>query len=274
MTDARHVLPDLPVEAMARLRQTVAGEDAEPLFTSDLSVKELLLLDETGFEPLGLVVGSSIYHVGIQAVLPTKSRELDVLTRAMYHARELAMQRMEAEASALGADGVVGTKLDVRFFQRGKPVGEFMAIGTAVRHVDDASWRPSTGRPFTCDLSGQDLWMLLQTGRRPVALVMGSCVFHVGQRNPAQVASQAYRSVEMPNYTQAVYSARERAMQRMQAEALDAGAREIVGVRITERNHVWRHHAVEFFAVGTAVKRSGPRRRALTPTLTLGLDAT
>ena len=34
------------------------------------------------------------------------------MTRALYHARELAMNRMEEEADALGADGIVGVRLD------------------------------------------------------------------------------------------------------------------------------------------------------------------
>ena len=36
------------------------------LFTSDLSVNEFLLVRAAGFEPLGLVVGPSIYHIGFQ----------------------------------------------------------------------------------------------------------------------------------------------------------------------------------------------------------------
>ena len=36
-----------------------------------------------------------------------------MLTQAMYHARELAMTRMEEEADALGADGIVGVRLEV-----------------------------------------------------------------------------------------------------------------------------------------------------------------
>ena len=35
------------------------------------------------------------------------------MTRALYHARELAMNRMEEEADALGADGIVGMRLTV-----------------------------------------------------------------------------------------------------------------------------------------------------------------
>src|SRR5579884_4269889 len=85
------------------------------IFTSDLSVNEFLLVKEAGFHPLGLVFGSSIYHVGIQVGRWGKNQELQVLSQAMYHARELAISRMEAEADVLGADGVVGVRLDVEF---------------------------------------------------------------------------------------------------------------------------------------------------------------
>ena len=40
--------------------------NARGLFTSDLSVNEYLCVEKAGFEPVGLVVGSSIYHIGFQ----------------------------------------------------------------------------------------------------------------------------------------------------------------------------------------------------------------
>ena len=39
---------------------------------------------------------------------------MKVLSKAMYHARELAMSRMRAEATAMGADGIVGVKLTIK----------------------------------------------------------------------------------------------------------------------------------------------------------------
>lgn len=262
----------LPAVALNRLRQLEGGDGVEPMFTSDLSVSEFLLIEDAEFEPLGLVVGSSIYHVGIQVVRWTASRELDVLTRAMYHARELAMARMEAEAEELGADGIVGVRLTIEFYDWGNNIAEFMAIGTAVRHRHGGSWRAPSGKPFTSDLSGQDFWTLLQTGQRPVALVMGNCVYHVAHRRMLTALSQSYRNVELPNFTQALYSARELAMERMQYEAREAGAQGVVGVQIIEKNHVWGHHALEFFAIGTAVTRFREGQPALTPRLTLSLD--
>ena len=86
-------------------------EIARGFFTSDLSVNEFLLVKQAGFEPLGLVLGSSIYHIGFQQANWNQNQEMGVLTQAMYHARELAMTRMEEEADQLGADGIVGVRL-------------------------------------------------------------------------------------------------------------------------------------------------------------------
>src|SRR5262245_573625 len=104
---------DLPRHAAERMRE-MKGEHGEGrLFTSDLSVNEFLLVKRAGFEPLGLVIGSSIYHIGFQQSMWSQNQEMAVLSQAMYHARDLAMTRMEAEADALGADGVVGVRLEV-----------------------------------------------------------------------------------------------------------------------------------------------------------------
>jgi hypothetical protein len=81
-----------PQAADSRLAQT-AGADPAGVFTSDLSVAEYVLLGEAGFEPLGFVVGSSIYHVGLQVGRWSQNQELQVLTQAMYSARELGRPR-------------------------------------------------------------------------------------------------------------------------------------------------------------------------------------
>ena len=121
----------VPQDAIKRLSELQPGK-AGSIFTSDLSVNEFLLVREAGFRPLGLVLGSSIYHVGLQVGRWGKNQELNVLSQALYHARELAMTRMEAEADALGADGIVGVRLDVELKEFGNDIAEFIAIGTAI----------------------------------------------------------------------------------------------------------------------------------------------
>ena len=55
----------LPEDAMKRLRELKPGKKGA-LFTFDLTVNEFLLVKEAGFHPLGLVLGTSIYQVGLQ----------------------------------------------------------------------------------------------------------------------------------------------------------------------------------------------------------------
>ena len=65
--------------------------------------------------------------------------------------------------------------------------------------------------------------------------------YHVAHRRALQAMAQAYRNIELPNFTQALYRARELAMERMQYEAQQAKAEGVVGVQIIEKNHIWGH---------------------------------
>jgi uncharacterized protein YbjQ (UPF0145 family) len=258
---------DLPEGASKRLAELEHG-----LFTSDLSVNEFLLIKEAGFHPLGFVMGSSIYHTGIQARRWNKSQELTKLTEAMYNARELAMTRMEEEADELGADGVVGVRLDVNYYEWGRDAAEFIAVGTAVKAEDGTSHRNALGKPFTSDLSGQDFWTIMQTGYVPQGLVMGTCVFHIAHRGIGQALGSVGQNVELPNFTQALYEARELAMTRMQDEANTLGATGIVGVRLEEKSHQWGSHTIEFLSLGTAVKKGAGDVTLPRPTTIISLD--
>jgi uncharacterized protein YbjQ (UPF0145 family) len=244
---------------------------ARGFFTSDLSVNEFLLVKQSGFEPIGLVLGSSIYHIGFQQAMWNQNQEMTVLTQAMYHARDLAMTRMEEEADQLGADGIVGVRLDIGRYEWGADLAEFIAVGTAVKHRDGELHRAPNGRPFTSDLSGQDFATLLRAGYRPAGLVMGNCVYHVARQGMLAALRQIGRNVEMPNFTQALYEARELAMERMQSEADELKAGGIVGARIVERSHGWGSHVIEFFAIGTAVVPTTSEHEIDKPELVLPL---
>jgi uncharacterized protein YbjQ (UPF0145 family) len=259
-------LEGVPEAGRGRLEQNKRG-----LFTSDLSVAEFLLVKEAGFDPLGLVVGSSIFHIGFQQSSWKKSEEMVVLSEAMYTARELAMTRMEEEADQLGADGVVGVRLNIGRYEWGADLAEFIAIGTAVKHRGGELHRAPNGRPFTSDLSGQNFSTLLRAGYRPVGLVMGNCVYHVAHQGLRAAWKQIGRNQEMPTYTQALYEARELAQERMQAEANELQAGGIVGASITERSHGWGSHVIEFFAIGTAVVPMSVDHQIEQPSLMLPL---
>src|SRR5216684_6324482 len=250
-----------PQAADSRLAHT-AGADPSGVFTSDLSVSEYVLLGEAGFEPLGFVVGSSIYHIGLQVGRWSQNAELQVLTQAMYSARELAMARMSAEADHLGADGVVGVSLRMQMYVWGQDVLEFVATGTAVKALaGEGAHRAPDGRAFTSDLSAQDFFRLLAAGAVPVSFVLGTCVYHIAHQGVLQSLRQVGQNQEMLQFTQGVYEARELSLARMQAEAAQAKASGIVGVTVEVKNHVWGQHATEFLATGTAVRRLAEEHR-------------
>ena len=265
-----------PTAAEGRLAKT-AGADPAGVFTSDLSVSEYVLLGEAGFEPLGFVVGSSIYHVGLQIGRWNKNQELQVLTQAMYNARELAMARMRAEADHLDSDGIVGVQLRMQMYAWGQNCLEFVATGTAVKHLaGHGAHRAPDGRAFTSDLSAQDFFRLLAAGAVPVSFVLGTCVYHIAHMGVMQSLRQVGQNQEMMQFTQGVYEARELALARMQAEAAQARASGIVGVTVEVKNHVWGEHATEFLATGTSVRRLAEEHKlpetSPRPTFTLGLD--
>jgi len=322
---------EIPKHAHERL----ADARRRDFFTSDLSVSEFLLVREAGFDPVGLVMGTSIYQVAPNVPKTTTGCELVDTTKALYHARELAMTRMEDEAAELGADGIVGVRLTMNLttdpnrvqFQRyrawwkwakhygfrrpqsaptggwfagwedlaqtqwqqwtrqmgwamvplppwaqptskasysfGANTAEFIAIGTAVRHRDGVSYKNNKGKPFQSDLSGQDFWMLIRTGFRPVGFVMGNCVYYVP---PRLLFAPSNVSCELAEYTHALYDARELALARLQDEAEELGATGIVGVTVAEEQHSWRAvpwnignaaldtgEVIELFVIGTAV---------------------
>jgi uncharacterized protein YbjQ (UPF0145 family) len=320
--DQQNIPVALPQDAQARLSEMRGGEGRRKLFTSDLSVSELALIHEAGFEPLGMVIGSSIYHIGWQPNYVAygglgmgyvyQDQELDTLTAAKYQARELAMSRMEAEADALGADGVVGVRLTVGEFEWGADLAEFMAVGTAVRARTASagaggSFRTKFGKPFTSDLSGQEFATLLKAGYRPLGLTMGVSVYAAYQNGyefqmisgwsfgwTGMTGGIGSYNQEVNHFTDAMYATRNLAMSRLHREAEELGAEGIVGMRVevsprlskgdpefweelNERDaglpaNHWRTFLVDMFAIGTAVAPLGAEHQIAPPQMIVFLD--
>lgn len=88
------------------------------------------------YEVLGLVKGATIQtkNIGKDIGAGLKSvigGELKGYTEMMETARDLAMQRMEAEAKNLGADAIVCVQFSTSAVMTG--AAEVMAFGTAVK---------------------------------------------------------------------------------------------------------------------------------------------
>ena len=66
-----------------------------------------------------------------------RNTEMQNYTQALYDARELALSRMQAEAEAEHAEGIVGAQVRESSHGWGSHVIEYFAIGTAVTSISD-----------------------------------------------------------------------------------------------------------------------------------------
>jgi uncharacterized protein YbjQ (UPF0145 family) len=230
----------IPPRAEQRLTELREAE-GRTLFTSDLSVNEFALMARAGLQPVSQVMGSSVYHVGWQGMpgsffgMGRGAFELGVLSEAWNRARGLALSRLQQEARFAGADAVVGVHIQWGAHDFAPNSVEMVAVGTAVR----TSGPERTDPPVLCDLSGQDLWNLLQAGYRPVGVVGATTVFYVVSQWSTLRLTTSWLSgpsnQELPDFTQAIYTAREVAFGHLGAQAQSFGAHGIVGVSIDQR---------------------------------------
>ncbi len=120
------------------------------VFTSDISTSDFWLLRDAGYVPIGLVLGNSVYSMGVLGNLVTSIKgvmktELTPITELMHEAKTLAISRLANEAEKLNADGVIGVKLKVEYMHNNEWM-EITAIGTAIKKVNDGSFSNSPNK--------------------------------------------------------------------------------------------------------------------------------
>ncbi|HEY3997225.1 MAG TPA: heavy metal-binding domain-containing protein [Candidatus Xenobia bacterium] len=110
--------------------------------SSDLTGPELWNMCHLGIAPLRLVLGASVYSLGMiggfmAAMRGLRRGEITELTALVYEARERALQTLAKEAQACAADDVAGIK--VYFYELPNNLIEVLAIGTAVKRTAGVS---------------------------------------------------------------------------------------------------------------------------------------
>ncbi len=273
----------LPIQAQRRLsEETEAGH---PLFTSDLSTNEFLLTRKEGYIALSQVMSSSIYQVGWQFsrnyTWNTVASELTTVSNAHQHAAQLALGRLEQEATLLKAHGVIGVRLTTRSYEWGQNLLEYTAIGTAIRLPNT----PPPQHPFLSDLSGQEFWTLLQAGYYPAGVVMGYSSYYVSlgsnmtQQLRGWFGSGGYNQEIVP-FSQALYTARDLGMYRLVNMARRLNAFGVVGMHIDYNRNIEEYETenpsryyldlfVHFSVIGTAIRAQKQDHVIPEPKLTL-----
>jgi uncharacterized protein YbjQ (UPF0145 family) len=227
---------------LSELRGTQGGDGGRAgSFTSDLSVNGFALCHQLGLTPLSQVMGSSIYQMGYQGAWgatsfgPSALVELDSLSQALNEVRGRALNRLAEEARHVGADAVVGVETragESDLGGSGQLALEQMVLGTAVRREGARN-----EQPVMTELSVADYALLLRAGIEPAGIVAWSSVFfasyaYSGMLGGGPGMMSSMQPYELSEFTQALYSARERTMGQITQQASALGASGVVGVRI------------------------------------------
>lgn len=131
---------------------------SEPIITN-LTAVDVSKLVQVGYEPVGLCVGYAFTYQGLgfrsANLRAYKNAEHPDFARATAGALEIARQRLDADAIALAADGVVGFRFHHRRLGEkaaGTRYFRIVMTGTAVKR--DPFSKPNYGEsPFVIDLS-------------------------------------------------------------------------------------------------------------------------
>ncbi|MEU6505992.1 heavy metal-binding domain-containing protein [Streptomyces sp. NPDC046942] len=272
----------LPPAAAARIAE-LRGSGT---WSSALSTGEFAGLRAVGFEPVGQVMGSAVYHVGrsgrywgyhdclyqsgwfaagggyARVALSGAGAPSAGLVEVLDQARRTALDRMTVECSALGGDGVVAAQLTVAPFPAQPNCLEFKVIGTAVRAAGTV--RPP--RPFTCHLDGQGFAKLVTAGWVPVELLYGMSVGVRHDDYTTRAQTRSWNNTEVSGWSELVQAVRSDARAHLRAQSgrwggdgviLSAGGLRVWGEPCLRRggNSEQEDHVAEATLVGTTVAR-------------------
>lgn len=114
------------------------ARDPAQVVTSELTGAEIFSLAQLGYAPVQLVMATSVYSLGLVGGIGASfaalaKGELGELTELIYGARENCLSLVRREAESVGAERVVGNRLNIRELSPG--LIEVVAVGTAVRRV-------------------------------------------------------------------------------------------------------------------------------------------
>ena len=155
---------------------------------------------------------------------------------AFHRALDQAKEAIRQQAHAAGTVGVLGVEVDLQLSYHRYTV---VLTGTAVRPYTDETGRTHFNvqyrTPFLCDLSARDFVVLSSSGWFPLDLVAGVSYVHAPRRTLGTAIGQSTQNVELTNYTETLYQAREAAMEELQSHITQTGGTGLVDAKIIDR---------------------------------------
>jgi len=238
---------------------TIHRADGKPedSFSTSADAQELFCQWDAGYKPLSFVFGNVAYSIGIGRGITGAFRQLAKGEVTQYsqifnQTRTLALERMQKEARDKGANSVVGVRTSIL------PLGlsgvqEMVMLGTASHNPELAEIAGAVGGVTTSDLTAEETWSMAKLGYAPLKLVLGTSVYSLGLAGGIVSAFRNLVKGEIKELTDLIYGAREQSLMRVEEQAQEIGADDVLGIKTYIYN--LGGGMIEFLAIGTAVKR-------------------
>lgn len=230
---------------------------ATTAFATSADAQELFCQWDAGYAPIDFVFGNVAYSIGIGKGITGAFRQLAKGEVTQYSdvfntTRNLALERISQEAAAKGANSVVGIRTSI------VPLGatgvqEMVMIGTASLNPEIASVAQTVGGVTTSDLTAEETWNMAKMGYAPQKLVLGTSVYSLGLAGGIKAAFRNLVKGEIKELTELIYGAREESLKKVQLQASEIGADDVLGIKTYIYN--LGGGLIEFLAIGTAVKK-------------------
>jgi len=214
--------------------------------TTGLSGNEIYCLDQKGFTPGNIVVGNSVYSLGLLRSIGTGFKsmlggELEQVTKLIEEGREAAYKRMVNEANTANATGITGVTSEL-IFHSGNI--EFLSIGSLI-HATDSSIKTQ----FTTSADGQELFAQLDAGYKPICFAFGNVAYSMGLGRGIVGAFKTLGRGEIKEYSDMFNHTRHLALERIIAHAKQHNANAVLGINTTILPFVGTN---EMLMIGTA----------------------
>lgn len=226
-------------------------------FSTSADAQELFCQWDAGYSPISFVFGNVAYSIGLGKGLLGSFRELargevTQFSGIFNTTRNLALQRIQQEAASKNANSVVGIRTTIL------PLGtsgvqEMVMIGTASYNEEIKNVAATVGGVTTSDLTAEETWNIAKLGYAPLKLVLGTSVYSLGLAGGIKAAFRNLVKGEIKELTELIYGAREQSLKKVQTQAEEIGADDVLGIKTYVYN--LGNGVIEFLAIGTAVKK-------------------
>lgn len=197
---------------------------------SGLSGNEMYCLNLIGYLPGNLVVGNSVFAMGLIGGIGSNIRtvvggEISQVTNMIAEGRRLSLSRFSQELTQSGGSGATGVTSEL-IMHPGNI--EFLTVGSAVHRAD------GTGSgAYSSSADGQELFCQWDAGYQPVSFVFGNVAYSIGVAKGILGGLRQLAKGEVKQYSDIFNKTRNVALSRIVQEAKSLNANSVVGIRTT-----------------------------------------